>query len=255
MDLLELFSLIISLSAVLAFLNIKVLKLPGTIGLMILALLLSLVILLAGSIAPEGVSFIRKSLTQLNFSNFLLDFMLGFLLFDGALHTDIEKLRQARRPIIVFATVGTLLSTFLVGSLLYLLLPYLYQPVAYIYCLLFGALISPTDPIAVLSILKKAGIAESVETSITGESLFNDGVGVVIFLTFFNFARQGASDIEPIEILELLLTEVGGGILLGLLLGYVVFRMLKSIDHYQTEVLLTLALVMGGTALAPLFHF
>lgn len=255
MDSLELFSLIISLSAFLAYLNIKVLKLPATIGVMILALLLSLVILFTGSIAPAGITFIRSSLVQLDFSEFLLDFMLGFLLFAGALHTDIEKLRQARWPIMVFATFGTLLSTFLVGSLLYVLLPLLHQPVAYIYCLLFGALISPTDPIAVLSILKKAGIAESIETSITGESLFNDGVGVVIFLTLFNLARGGAAEIETGEVVQLLLTEIAGGILLGLLLGYVVYRMLKSIDHYQTEVLLTLALVMGGTAFAPLFHF
>jgi len=254
-DSLELFSLIISLSAFLAYLNIKVLKLPATIGLMILALILSLVILIAGSIVPDWIAFIRKSLIQLDFSEFLLDFMLGFLLFAGALHTDIEKLRRARRPIIVFATIGTLLSTFLVGALLYVLLPLLHQPVAFIHCLLFGALISPTDPIAVLSILKKAGIAESVETSITGESLFNDGVGVVIFLTIFNFARGGAAEVDTVEIIKLLLTEVGGGILLGLLLGYVVYRMLKSIDHYQTEVLLTLGLVMGGTALAPIFHF
>jgi len=254
MNSIESISLIITLAAILAYINIKVLKLPSTIGLMVLALLLSLVILLTSSIAPAWTSFARVSLLQLNFSNLLLDFMLGFLLFAGALHTDIEKLRRARGPIIVFATIGTILSTFMVGILLYLALPLVYQPVSLVYCLLFGALISPTDPIAVLSILKKAGISESVETSITGESLFNDGVGVVIFLTIYSLAREGAGNIEAIEIIELLAVEIGGGILLGLLAGYVAFRMLKSIDHYQTEVLITIALVMGGTALASLLH-
>jgi len=255
MNSIESISIIITLAALLAYINIKFLKLPSTIGLMVLALLLSLVILLTSSIAPAWTSFARTSLTRLNFSNLLLDFMLGFLLFAGALHTDIEKLRRAKGPIFVFATIGTLISTFLVGGLLYLVLPLLYQPVNFIYCLLFGALISPTDPIAVLSILKKAGISESIETSITGESLFNDGVGVVIFLTIFSLARGGAGEIEVPEILELLTVEIGGGILLGLLTGYIAFQMLKSIDHYQTEVLITLALVMGGTALASLFHF
>jgi len=255
MNSIESISLIITLAAILAYINIKVLKLPSTIGLMVLALLLSLVILLTSSIAPTWTSFARVSLLQLNFSNLLLDFMLGFLLFAGALHTDIEKLRRARGPIIVFATIGTILSTFMVGILLYLALPLVYQPVDLVYCLLFGALISPTDPIAVLSILKKAGISESVETSITGESLFNDGVGVVIFLTIYSLAREGAGNIEATEIIELLAVEIGGGILLGLVAGYIAFHMLKSIDHYQTEVLITIALVMGGTALASLLHF
>ncbi|RNI28425.1 sodium:proton antiporter [Rufibacter immobilis] len=255
MEPLQLFSLIIALSAVLAFINIKFIKLPATIGLMVLSLLLSLVILLAGSITSPLVHFLRALLTQLDFSDFLLDFMLGFLLFAGALHTDVKKLRQSMVPILAFATVGTLISTFAVGAMLYYLVPFLYQPVPFIHCLLFGALISPTDPIAVLSILKKTGVSEAVETNITGESLFNDGVGVVVFLTIFNIAREGASEIETSEIGLLVLEEVGGGILLGVVLGYLAYRMMKSIDHYQTEVLITLALVMGGIALAPLLHF
>nr|WP_220483038.1 sodium:proton antiporter [Rufibacter quisquiliarum] len=243
------------MSAVLAFINIRFVKLPGTIGVMVLALLLSLGILLAGSFAAPLVEFLRNALVAIDFSDFLLDFMLGFLLFAGALHTDVKKLRTSTRPILAFATFGTLLSTFLVGYLLYWLLPFLYQPVELIHCLLFGALISPTDPIAVLSILKKTGVSESVETNITGESLFNDGVGVVIFLTLFNIAREGTGDIEAGEIGLLLLEEVAGGIFLGVALGYVAFLMMRSIDHYQTEVLITLALVVGGMVLAPMFHF
>ncbi len=239
----------------LAFINIRFLRLPGTIGVMVLSLLLSLGILLAGSLGSPLVSVLREALEEIDFSDFLLDFMLGFLLFAGALHTDINKLRKSMLPIVVFATVGTLLSTFLVGGMLYYLLPVFYEPVAFIHCLLFGALISPTDPIAVLSILKKTGVSEEVETNITGESLFNDGVGVVVFLTLFGIARKGSGDIEAGEIGILLLQEIGGGIMLGVVLGYVVYRMLKSIDHYQTEVLITLALVMGGMALAPVYHF
>jgi CPA1 family monovalent cation:H+ antiporter len=221
---------------------------------MVLSLLLSLILLVIGSASPAA-GLMKNLLVQIDFSDFLLDFMLGFLLFAGALHTDIKKLHKARGPIITYATVGILISTFLVGGGIYFILPLLYQPVDFIYCLLFGALISPTDPIAVLSILKKAGISESIETQITGESLFNDGVGVVIFLTLFRIASKGFANVSTSEIIVLLLEEIVGGVLFGLLLGYVGFRMLKRIDHYQTEVLITLAIVMGGTSLAAMFHF
>jgi CPA1 family monovalent cation:H+ antiporter len=254
MDALKLISLIIALSAGLAYINIRFLKLPSTIGLMVLSLMVSLLLLLAGTAWPIGNS-VKNMMVQIDFSEFLLDFMLGFLLFAGALHTDVKKLRKAKWPILIYATAGILISTFLVASGIYLLLPFLYQPVDFIYCLLFGALISPTDPIAVLSILKKAGIAESIETKITGESLFNDGVGVVVFLTLFSIAREGIAEVSTSEILMLLIEEILGGIALGLFLGYLGFFMLKKIDHYQTEVLITLAMVMGGISMAPMFHF
>ena len=254
MDGIKLISLIIVLSAGLAFINIRYLKLPSTIGLMVLSLLFSLVLLVAGTSSLVG-RFVADTMAQIDFSDFLLDFMLGFLLFAGALHTDLKKLRKAKWPILTYATVGILISTSLVAACIYVLLPFLYQPVDFIYCLLFGALISPTDPIAVLSILKKAGISESIETKITGESLFNDGVGVVVFLTLFSIANQGLSEVSTSEIIILLAEEVAGGILLGLALGYLGFIMMKKIDHYQTEVLITLAMVMGGISLAPLFHF
>jgi len=221
---------------------------------MVLSLLLSLILLLAGAISPIG-GFVNSLMVQIHFSDFLLDFMLGFLLFAGALHTDVKRLQKAKWPIFTYATAGILISTFLVAGAIYLLIPFLYQPVDFIYCLLFGALISPTDPIAVLSILKKAGISESIETKITGESLFNDGVGVVVFLTLFNIASEGISEISTSEIMVLLAKEILGGIVLGLFLGYTGFIMLKKINHYQTEVLITLAMVMGGITLAPMLHF
>ncbi len=254
MGMLELISLIIVLSAALAYFNIRFLKLPSTIGLMILALVLSLFILMLGAISPLG-GFMQNLVLQIDFSGFLLDFMLGFLLFAGALHTDVKKLRRAKWAIIIYATFGILISTVLVAVAVYFLLPVFYQQVDFIYCLLFGALISPTDPIAVLSILKKAGISESIETKITGESLFNDGVGVVVFLSLFSIASQGFDEVSTSHIVILLAEEILGGIALGLLLGYVGFVMLKKIDHYQTEVLITLAMVMGGISIAPVFHF
>ena len=254
METLKLISIVIALSALLAYINIRFLKLPSTISIMVLSLLVSLLLIFVAS-ATKVDDYLKTLLVDLDFSEFLLDFMLGFLLFAGALHTDINKLKKSKWPIITFATFGISISTFLVGGALYLLLPFLYQPVDFIYCLLFGALISPTDPIAVLSILKKAGISDSIKTKITGESLFNDGVGVVVFLTLLSIAREGFDKITASEIIVLLLKEIGGGIGLGLLLGYVGFNMMKRINHYQTEVLITLALVMGGSTIAPLFHF
>ncbi|HEU4902500.1 MAG TPA: cation:proton antiporter, partial [Flavisolibacter sp.] len=253
MDILKLIAILVSLSAVLAYLNIRFLKLPSTIGLMVLSLLLSLLVLAAGTTAFAG--YLKTLLLRLDFSAFLLDFMLGFLLFAGALHTDVRRIRKARGPIYTFATLGTLLSTFLVGTALYYLIPLFHEPVSYLYCLLFGALISPTDPIAVLSILKKAGIAETTETQITGESLFNDGVGVVLFVTLLNITSQGTDQVTAKDVLLLIVKEVFGGVGFGLLLGYLGYLMLKRIDHYQTEVLITLALVMGGATFAPVFHF
>lgn len=254
MDALTLISFIVTLSALLAYINIRFLKLPATIGLMVLSLLLSLAVLLAGR-ASSLAAFFSDILHQLDFSRFILNFLLGFLLFAGALHTDINKIRRFRTAIYTFASLGILISTFLVGTALFFIIPFIYEPISYIHCLLFGALISPTDPIAVLSILHKAGISASTEAKITGESLFNDGVGVVVFITLFDIASGGTAQINAMDVSVLLLKEIGGGILFGLLIGYLGFMMLKKINHYQTEVLITLALVFGGTALAPILHF
>ncbi len=254
METLRLISIIIAISALLAYVNIRFLKLPSIIGVMVLSLLLSLVILWTASVTKTD-DFLRDMLLSLDFSGVLLDFMLGFHLFAGALHTDLKKLKESRGPILTFATIGTLISTFLVGGALYFILPLVFSHVDFIYCLLFGALISPTDPIAVLSILKKAGISESIETKITGESLFNDGIGVVVFLTVFSISTAGTGQVTTSEVLVLLLKEVVGGLLLGFLLGYMAFLLMKRINHYQTEVLITLAVVMGGITLAPMFHF
>ncbi|WP_339701313.1 sodium:proton antiporter [uncultured Roseivirga sp.] len=242
------------LSAAFAFINTKFLKLPFTIGLMIIAICFTLVITIAGSFNPFILEEANLIIDSIDFETALLDIMLSFLLFAGALHTKIDGLKKQRMPIALFATMGVLISTFIVGTLMYYIVQALGHQIDYIYCLLFGALISPTDPIAVLGILKDANAPKKLETKIVGESLFNDGVGVVIFLVIFKIAQQGVGAIEASEVGLLFFEEVVGGIALGLLAGWLVFQLMKVIDHYETEVMITLALVMGLSSLAHLIH-
>ena len=179
--------------------------------------------------------------------------MLSLLLFAGALHIDLSELRAYKWQIASLAVIGTTLSTLLIGFGLWGLLSLTSLELPLSYCLVFGALISPTDPIAVMGILKSAGAPNSVELVISGESLFNDGVSVVLFSLILAIIASG--DIPSIgNASQLLLTEAGGGILLGAAFGYIIYRMLKSIDSYQEEVLITLAAVLGGYALATHLH-
>ena len=196
----------------------------------------------------------KEIISSIDFQTVLLDVMLSFLLFAGALHTNFEQLRVQRWPVLVFSTIGVLVSTFLVGTVIYYILQLISLEVDYIYCLLFGALISPTDPIAVLGILKKAGAPKKLEAKIVGESLFNDGVGVVVFLTIYKIAASSSGEVDMTQVFELFGMEVIGGIGFGLLLGYLTYRLMKSIDDYDIEVIITLATVMGGTAVAHHFH-
>lgn len=255
MEVFHIISIILIISAVFAYINQQYIRLPGAIGLLLAGLLLSMLVQAAGAVSPEFEALVEERLMALDFSEFLLEFMLSFLLFAGALHTDLEKLRESKWPILVFATIGVMISTFVTGSIFYYLMQLLGNPIDYIYCLLFGALISPTDPIAVLGILKKANIPKSLEVSITGESLFNDGVGVVVFLAIFQIAQLGFANVEGSFVAELFVMEVGGGIGLGLLIGYIAFHFMRRIDHYQTEVIISLAVVMGGYSIAQIFHF
>jgi CPA1 family monovalent cation:H+ antiporter len=180
--------------------------------------------------------------------------MLSFLLFAAAFQIDSKKLRSERTSIITFATIGVIISTFVVGTLLYFTTKYIGLSVDYLYCLLFGALISPTDPVAVVGILKKAKIQSSLETKISGESLFNDGVGVVLFISFYEIAQIGIENISAWRIIWLFAREAGGGLLFGWLLGYIGYLALRSIDNYVVEVMITLAIVMGGYSLAEVMH-
>ncbi|MDB4766513.1 sodium:proton antiporter [bacterium] len=313
MSLFEISSIVIALSALFGYINVRMLKLPNTIGLMIIAILFTAVLFVSSLFSPVPIESAKSLIQSIKFEEVLMDVMLGFLLFAGAMHTNFDQLRVQRWPVLVFATLGVISSTFLVGGISYFVLGYLGLPMKFIHCLLFGALISPTDPIAVLGILKQAGVPKKLETKIVGESLFNDGVGVVVFLTIFSIATGGAGpghgheadshsaiqqtidsnvttvSFQPtaeaddseedakaataehagekedghaashggtdvLSVAKLFFVEVGGGILLGLILGYGTYVLLRSIDDYEIEVMITLACVMGGCSLAQYLH-
>ena len=248
-------ALLVVLSAAFGYVNIRLFRLPNTIGLMLVAILFTVGLFLTSAIDDTLLRHTEDMVGEIDFKTMVLDIMLGFLLFAGAMHTDWDRLKEQRWPILVFATVGVLTSTFLVGALSHWVFAAIGHPVAFIHCLLFGALISPTDPIAVLGVLKQAGVPKKLETKIVGESLFNDGVGVVVFLTILSIATGKASDDHLVsEVLKLFGVEVFGGIAFGALLGWVTFRLMRSINDYEIEVLITLACVMGGYAAAHMLH-
>ncbi len=247
-------SVLIFLTAVSAYINARWIKWPSTIGIMVIALLSSILIAIAGHLLPVISSRALFLVKNINFELVLMKIMLSFLLFAGALHIDANKLKNEKWPVFILATVGTFLSTFLVSIMAYYLFLLFSLPVPYIYCLLFGALISPTDPIAVMSILKQAGIPKSLELKIAGESLFNDGVGVVVFLTIFEVAINGTAHFSISGTAMLFLKEAGGGILFGAALGYAAYFLIKTIDNYRVGVLITLTVVMCGYSVADHFH-
>ncbi|MDO6604904.1 cation:proton antiporter [Arenibacter palladensis] len=254
MDYFTIATVLIFLSAIFGYINVRFLKLPNSIGLMLITIVFTLVIFAISGFDDTLLNAEKYIITHIDFRTVLMDVMLSFLLFAGALHTNFEQLKVQRWPVFAFATLGVLVSTFLVGTAMYYTLNVVGLPIDYVYCLLFGALISPTDPIAVLGILKKVGVPKKLETKIVGESLFNDGVGVVVFLTIFQIASFGSSETGASEILELFGQEVIGGLVLGLLLGWITFRLMKSIDDYDIEVIITLAAVMTGTVIAHQLH-
>lgn len=254
MDYYSIATILIVISAIFGYINVRFLKLPITIGLMIITIVFTVALVIIAQFDDTLLIQEREFIALIDFETVLLDIMLSFLLFAGALHTNFNQLKVQRWPILAFATLGVLVSTFLVGIAMFYVLKLMNLNINFIYCLLFGALISPTDPIAVLGILKKAGAPKKLETKIVGESLFNDGVGVVVFLTIFAIAAKPDAAIEFADIATLFGQEVIGGIILGLSLGWITYYLMKSIDDYEIEVILTLATVMGGTMLAHQFH-
>ena len=247
-------TILIVLSAIFGYINVRFLKLPITIGLMLITIVFTMVLVVIAQFDDTLLLREKAFINSIDFETVLLDIMLSFLLFAGALHTNFDQLRVQRGPILAFATLGVLVSTFLVGIIMFYVLGWIGLEVTFINCLLFGALISPTDPIAVLGILKKAGAPKKLETKIVGESLFNDGVGVVVFLTIFAIAAKPNVSVEFSDIATLFGQEVIGGVALGLFLGWITYRLMKSIDNYEIEVILTISAVMGGTMLAHKFH-
>lgn len=255
MSIFSILAILVVLSALFGYINVRFLRLPVTIGLLVVAILFSLINIGVAGIYDDFLELERTIVREIDFQRVLMEGMLSFLLFAGALHTDFGRLRRVAAPVMAFATLGVIASTFLVATATYFLLPMLGLEASYLHCLLFGALISPTDPIAVLGILKKANAPEQLETKIVGESLFNDGVGVVVFLTLVQLASPGGEDLSPGGVALLFVEEVGGGILLGVALGFAAYRLMRRIDNYEVEVMITLAVVMGGYALASALHF
>lgn len=247
-------TVLITISATFAYINYRFIKMPFVIGLFFLSTVLSLIIISARNWDMVHYLEIKRTIERTNISGFILDIMLGFLLFAGALHTNWGRIKSQIKPITLFAVGGVLLSTFIIGGLLYWICNLFHVPVGLIHCLIFGALISPTDPIAVLGILTKANVSEKIESTIVGESLFNDGIGVVVFIALLEVLKFGTDSIDYGHFGLLFLQEAIGGGLFGLGLGIFLHRLLRSIDNYEAEVLLTLAFVMTGYSLANYFH-
>ncbi len=253
MNLFQLIALLVTLTAVFGYLNHRYARLPTTIGVMLFALVLSLALILLDRLGVPVQPQAEAMLERLDFDQTLLHGMLSFLLFAGALHVDINRLARQKWIIALLATLGVALSTVLVATFAWWTFRLSGLAVSYTHCLLFGALISPTDPIAVSGILKKARVPESLETKITGESLFNDGVGVVLFLVLLA-ASEGGHAPGVADVAILFVEEALGGAAFGLLVGYAAYLMLKGLDSYQVEILITLALVTGTYALADALH-
>ena len=263
MSLFSLVSILIALAAVSNYVNYRYIKLPTTVGVMLVALIASLALVLAGPYAAGFRDQAAALVAQIDFNQVVLHGMLAFLLFAGAIHVNLEELAREWLTISSLAIVGTLASTFIVGGATWLVLGWLGLGIPFLHALLFGALISPTDPIAVLGIMKSVGAPRQLEVQVAGESLFNDGLGVVAFLVLLQLsgadgaAAGGAAaplSIDVGAVGMLLLKEVGGAVALALAAGFIAYLMLKRVDNYQVEVLLTLALAMGLYALADALH-
>ncbi len=249
MDLFTGVSILIVLSAAFAYINHRFIKLPSAIGLMAMALVCSLLVVASGKVYPPFAEKLSGILRSIDFSELLLGSMLSFMLFAGAIHIKLEHLKPQRLSVIVLSTFSVIISTFIIGTAVYYLLMLFQLQSNFIYCLLFGSLISPTDPIAVMSILKQAGISKFLETKIAGESLFNDGVAVVVFLTILSVAEQ-PGQFEWSNVIILFIREAIGGLIWGVVIGFLGIRLIKSIDNYIVEVFITLAMVMGGYSAA-----
>ena len=262
MNVLELTTILLLLASVFSIINLRLLKLPQTIGLMVLAIGLSISVLAIGFISPHFLETATSLIQSFDFEVLLIDVMLPFLLFAGAISVNVHELLKDKVTILLLASFGVIFSTFVVGSGIFWIIE---QPVFglnniglnYVDCLLFGALIAPTDPIAVLAMVKKMNLSSTTETRIAGESLFNDGIGVVIFLTLLNIKLEGIENVTAGSISMLFATEVVGGVALGALIGYLGLKLVKYIEneHVELEVLITLSLVLLVSIISHQFHF
>ncbi len=261
MDVLELSTVLLLLASFFSIINLRILKLPQTIGLMILAICLSLIVLVIGIISPPFLEAVTSLTDQFDFSLLLLNVMLPFLLFAGAISINVHELLKDKVTVLLLASVGVVFSTFTVGTGLYWLIQQSFfglttLGLTYVDCLLFGALIAPTDPIAVLSMIKKMNLSTTTETRIAGESLFNDGIGVVIFLTLLSVKVEGIENVTVQSVSILFATEVIGGVVLGSVIGYFGLKLLQYIEnqYVELEVIITLSLVLFVSVIAHRYH-
>lgn len=261
MELYVSFSILIVIATIFSYINHRFLKLPSSIGIMVIAMIFSIGLVIIGQITTQPLNDFYELVRHIDFTKMLMVGMLNFLLFAGAIHINLNDLKEQKIPIIVYSTLGVIISTAVVGAALYFLLDYLlpmigmHLEIPFIYCLLFGALISPTDPIAVMSILKQAKVSKALETKVAGESLFNDGIAVVLFTVIFNIA-QGIEhfDLSVVSISWLLLKEVAGGLLVGAGLGYLASYAIRTANDNKLSVMITLSVVMGGYLIASSMH-
>ena len=254
MDTFTTIAILFTISSLISYLNHRYVKLPGTIGIMVISIVLSLLILISGKTFPAAYNFIKVLTSSVDFTRTLLDIMLAFLLFASALHFDFEKLKVQKVPVLILSTVGVIGSTTIFGFLFFWTLPLFGIDVPLLYCLLFGALISPTDPVAVLSVLKKSRIPNSLETIIGGESLFNDGVGIILFITLRELTENTNTAFAWTHTFHLFAQEVFGGVVLGLGSALICMYLIRRITELQTILMITISMVMGISILGGLLH-
>jgi CPA1 family monovalent cation:H+ antiporter len=252
----DLFAILVTLTAAFGWLNKLFFHLPSNIGLLLMGLAASLIVLLVDLLVPgiQLIDDLENVLRQIDFYDTVMHGMLGFLLFAGALHVDWGRLQRRLAPVMLMATVGVVISTFVVGTGLWAMAPLLGVQLPLAWALVFGALISPTDPVAVLSMLKTVHVPRLLETEMSGESLLNDGVGVVLFTILLTVATSGDSNVSIAGAAGVFVLEAFGGALLGLVTGYVAFQAMRSIDDYVVEIFISLALVSATYALAERLH-
>jgi CPA1 family monovalent cation:H+ antiporter len=246
-------AVLLVLAALFSWLNHRFIRLPVSIALLLFALATSLAVVALGRLGFDSQRLAEEVLDKVQLDQALLNGMLSFLLFAGALQVDLGELAERKWAVGFLASLGVVVSTALVGFAMWVLFAALGQRIPLVWCLLFGALISPTDPISVLAILKSARVEKSLEMKMAGESLLNDGFAVVLFVVLLGIAL-GGEKATPLHVAALFAQEVIGGALFGLAIGYAAYRMLATVDQYQVEILLTLALVAGGYALATELH-
>jgi CPA1 family monovalent cation:H+ antiporter len=254
MHLFLIIALLIIVSAIYSYINARYLKLPGTIGIMSLAIVGSMLTIAIDNLNPGIAKYLTILSKNINFSATVLNIMLGFLLFASAFNLNVRKLKKEMRPVLILSTLGVILSTAIFGTILYFVTGFIDIKIPYIYCLMFGALVSPTDPVAVGAIIKRSNLPTNLETIISGESLFNDGIGLVLFITLLEITQSGVNDIDFGKAAIMFVQEVFGGIGMGVISGYIAFRLMKSIDDFQTIVLVSLGLVMFNSVMATFFH-